>query len=37
MPHYDLDRYQSLLNTEDFAQLQAVIARPLPLPCASTP
>jgi 16S rRNA (cytosine1407-C5)-methyltransferase len=30
MPHYDLERYQPLLNAEDFAQLQATIARPLP-------
>ncbi len=30
MPHYDLNRYQPLLSTDDFAQLQAAIARPLP-------
>ena len=30
MPHYDLDRYQPLLSADDFTQLQAAIARPLP-------
>lgn len=30
MPHYDLARYQPLLSADDFAQLQAAIARPLP-------
>ncbi|MBI5565162.1 MAG: NOL1/NOP2/sun family putative RNA methylase, partial [Chloroflexi bacterium] len=30
MPHYDLDHYEPLLNAEDFAHLQAAIARPLP-------
>ena len=30
MPHYDLDRYQPLLSADDFAHLQAAMARPLP-------
>ena len=30
MSHYDLDRYQALLNTNDFAQLHAALVRPLP-------